>query len=142
MPRRMSPALLARVEALLWDDHDEHAKADGLQVAPRRPVAAPLPQPPHHHRPRRSRGPCRRRFRRTAYPWSVQRDRPHDDPHRLPRPSRSAPIPKARKLAADLGTVPSRNRLMAEFKIGADKARTLIAELTTRRTLPLPRSPA
>ncbi len=33
MARRMSPALLARVESLLWDSHDETAKAAGFQVA-------------------------------------------------------------------------------------------------------------
>ena len=40
-------------------------------------------------------------------------------------------IPKARELAADLGSVPSRNRLMSEFRIGAQKARTILDELTT-----------
>ena len=39
-------------------------------------------------------------------------------------------IPKARELAADLGSVPSRNRLMSEFRIGAQKARTILGELT------------
>ncbi len=29
---RISPALLARVESLLWDAHDENAKAAGMQV--------------------------------------------------------------------------------------------------------------
>lgn len=38
-------------------------------------------------------------------------------------------IPKARTLADDLGTVPSRNRLMSEFRIGASKARAVLAEL-------------
>jgi hypothetical protein len=32
MSRRVSPALLARVESLLWDSHDEKAKAAGFQV--------------------------------------------------------------------------------------------------------------
>jgi hypothetical protein len=39
-------------------------------------------------------------------------------------------IPAARKLAADLGKLPSRNRLMKEFRIGADKARTVLDALT------------
>lgn len=39
-------------------------------------------------------------------------------------------IPAARKLAADLGTVPSRNRIMKEFRIGADKARSILDALT------------
>jgi hypothetical protein len=52
-------------------------------------------------------------------------------PSRTPYPVPVAELlPRARKLAADLGTVPSRNRLMAEFRIGAEKARTLLAELT------------
>jgi hypothetical protein len=37
----------------------------------------------------------------------------------------AALLPKARQLAADLGEVPSRNRLMTEFKIGAPKATAL-----------------
>jgi murein endopeptidase len=32
MARRISPALLARVESRLWDAHDENAKAAGFQV--------------------------------------------------------------------------------------------------------------
>jgi hypothetical protein len=40
-------------------------------------------------------------------------------------------VPKARELAAELGAVPSRNRLMSEFRIGAAKARAVLAELTT-----------
>jgi hypothetical protein len=43
-------------------------------------------------------------------------------------------IPKARELAADLGSVPSRNRLMSEFRIGAQKARTILDELTAEPT--------
>ncbi|MGW1341784.1 ABC transporter permease [Kribbella sp. NPDC002412] len=39
-------------------------------------------------------------------------------------------IPAARKLADDLGSVPSRNRIMKEFRIGADKARSLLDALT------------
>ncbi|ADB32402.1 hypothetical protein Kfla_3342 [Kribbella flavida DSM 17836] len=39
-------------------------------------------------------------------------------------------IPAARQLAAELGTVPSRNRIMKEFRIGADKARTVLDALT------------
>lgn len=38
-------------------------------------------------------------------------------------------IPKARTLAAELGAVPSRNRLMSEFRIGAKKASQVLAEL-------------
>lgn len=49
-------------------------------------------------------------------------------------------IPKARELADELEAVPSRNRLMSEFRIGADKARTILAELTAEPT-PEPAEP-
>ncbi|MEU4291054.1 ABC transporter permease [Kribbella sp. NPDC026596] len=39
-------------------------------------------------------------------------------------------IPAARELAANLGSVPSRNRIMKEFRIGADKARSVLDALT------------
>ncbi|GAB3811054.1 ABC transporter permease [Kribbella italica] len=39
-------------------------------------------------------------------------------------------IPAARKLAADLGATPSQNRIKSEFRIGADKARAVLAALT------------
>ena len=42
-------------------------------------------------------------------------------------------VPQARQLAADLGELPSRNRLMSELRIGAKKANTVLdlpAELT------------
>ncbi len=39
-------------------------------------------------------------------------------------------IPHARDLAADLGTLPSRNKLMRTFHIGADKAKTVLDALT------------
>jgi hypothetical protein len=39
-------------------------------------------------------------------------------------------IPKARTLAEKLGEMPSRNRLMSEFRIGANKARQVLDELT------------
>lgn len=40
-------------------------------------------------------------------------------------------IPHARDLAAEIGEVPSRNRLMKTFKVGADKAKALREALTT-----------
>jgi hypothetical protein len=40
-------------------------------------------------------------------------------------------LPKARELAYELGTVPSRNRLMSEFRIGSKKATTIRKELAT-----------
>lgn len=42
----------------------------------------------------------------------------------------AALLPKARLLAADLGELPSRNRLMTELRIGAPKARVILAALT------------
>ena len=39
-------------------------------------------------------------------------------------------IPRARRLSAQIGTVPSRNRLMAEYRIGASKARAILAALS------------
>lgn len=38
-------------------------------------------------------------------------------------------VPRARRLSADLGRVPSRNRLMSEFHIGAKKATALLKHL-------------
>ncbi|TDU89179.1 hypothetical protein EV138_2739 [Kribbella voronezhensis] len=38
-------------------------------------------------------------------------------------------IPVARKLATELGTLPSRNRIMKEYRIGADKARSILDAL-------------
>jgi hypothetical protein len=40
-------------------------------------------------------------------------------------------LPRARALAADLGQVPSQNRIKAEFKVGTDKARQLRGALLT-----------
>jgi hypothetical protein len=45
-------------------------------------------------------------------------------------PPIEALMPKARALAVDLGDLPSRNRLMREFRIGAPKADALRAALT------------
>ena len=39
-------------------------------------------------------------------------------------------LPRARELAESLGAVPSRNKLMTEFRIGATKARAVLAALT------------
>jgi len=52
-------------------------------------------------------------------------------------------IPHARDLAADLGELPSRNKLMTTFKVGAKKANELLAELTTAPAEPptLPAEP-
>ncbi|TDU89452.1 hypothetical protein EV138_3020 [Kribbella voronezhensis] len=43
-------------------------------------------------------------------------------------------IPAARELAAELGRIPSQNRIKSEFRIGADKARAVIAGLTEETT--------
>jgi hypothetical protein len=58
---------------------------------------------------------------RSAYPTSVE-----------------ALLPHARDLADDLGTLPSRNKLMKTFKVGADKANALLAELTAAPAAPVP----
>src|SRR3954454_4891891 len=49
-------------------------------------------------------------------------------------------IPPARKLAEQLGEVPSRNRLMKEFKVGAPKGIDL-REAMTPNTPPAPSAP-
>lgn len=38
-------------------------------------------------------------------------------------------LPRVREFAADLGECPSRNRIMTEFKVGAPKARAILAAL-------------
>lgn len=51
-------------------------------------------------------------------------------------------LPKAQKLTEELGSVPSRNRLMTELKIGRDKANAVLAELLADDpTLPGVRDP-
>lgn len=47
-------------------------------------------------------------------------------------------IPAARQLAADLGATPSRNRIMKEFRIGAEKARTILDALAEPTPEPSP----
>ena len=49
-------------------------------------------------------------------------------------------VPKARELAAELGAVPSRNRLMREFRIGANKARAVLDALNAEPA-PVPAEP-
>lgn len=44
-------------------------------------------------------------------------------------PSVEALLPKVRAWVADLGEIPSRNRIMAEFRVGAPKARAILAAL-------------
>jgi hypothetical protein len=51
---------------------------------------------------------------------------------RYPQPV-DALLPEARKLAQELGEVPSRNRLMTEFRIGAPKANELRDRLTAEQ---------
>jgi hypothetical protein len=48
----------------------------------------------------------------------------------------SALIPKARKLADELGAAPSRNRLMKELRIGSDKAKAVLAALHDQAAVP------
>lgn len=50
-------------------------------------------------------------------------------------------LPKARKLTAELGAVPSRNRLKAEFRVGAPKAKALREELEREHSETTPVEP-
>ena len=43
-------------------------------------------------------------------------------------------IPDARRLAAELGEIPSQNRLMKHLRVGKDKAKAVHAALTEERT--------
>lgn len=45
-------------------------------------------------------------------------------------PSVEGLLPRVREWAADLGSIPSRNRIMTEFRVGAPKARAILAALT------------
>ncbi|WP_043840640.1 hypothetical protein [Amycolatopsis taiwanensis] len=44
-------------------------------------------------------------------------------------PSVDALLPRVREWVADLGSIPSRNRIMSEFRVGAPKARVILAAL-------------
>jgi hypothetical protein len=44
-------------------------------------------------------------------------------------PSVEGLLPRVREWVADLGTTPSRNRIMTEFRVGAPKARAILAAL-------------
>ncbi|KAA5836063.1 ABC transporter permease [Saccharopolyspora hirsuta] len=50
-------------------------------------------------------------------------------------------LPRARQLAADLGRVPGRNKLMNELRIGATKARAILDQLNAERQESAPDSP-
>lgn len=53
-----------------------------------------------------------------------------DNSHRSAYPpSVEGLLPHVRELAADLGSTPSRNRIMSEFRVGAPKARAILAAL-------------
>lgn len=53
-----------------------------------------------------------------------------DDSHRSAYPpSVEGLVPRVRELAADLGSTPSRNRIMSEFRVGAPKARAILDAL-------------
>lgn len=66
-------------------------------------------------------------------------DRP-TQPKAYPPPVESL-LPKARRLAAKLGEVPSRNRLMTELRIGAPKARAILDALSAPTEMPAVDSP-
>jgi hypothetical protein len=69
---------------------------------------------------------------------------PDDSPGSAYPPSVEGLLPRARKLASDLGSIPSRNRIMNEFRVGAPKARAILAALNegtpvrTLRSVPEP----
>ena len=54
---------------------------------------------------------------------------PHNSPGSAYPPSVEGLLPRVREWAADLGSDPSRNRIMTEFRVGAPKARAILAAL-------------
>jgi hypothetical protein len=58
---------------------------------------------------------------------------PSNSPGSAYPPSVEGLLPRVREWAADLGSVPSRNRIMTEFRVGAPKARAILAALTGER---------
>lgn len=54
---------------------------------------------------------------------------PDNSPGSAYPPSVEALLPRVREWAADLGSHPSRNRIMTEFRVGAPKARAILAAL-------------
>jgi len=54
---------------------------------------------------------------------------PNNSPGSAYPPSVDALLPRVREWAADLGSHPSRNRIMTEFRVGAPKARAVLAAL-------------
>jgi hypothetical protein len=54
---------------------------------------------------------------------------PDNSPRSAYPPSVEGLLPRVREWAADLGSVPSRNRIMTEFRVGAPKARAILAAL-------------
>jgi hypothetical protein len=48
---------------------------------------------------------------------------------------------QVRDLAVELGEIPSRNRVMREFRVGADKAKSVLATLKTEGSSPAPVTP-
>jgi len=54
---------------------------------------------------------------------------PENSPGSAYPPSVEGLLPRVREWAADLGSAPSRNRIMSEFRVGAPKARAILAAL-------------
>lgn len=54
---------------------------------------------------------------------------PDNSPGSAYPPSVEGLLPRVREWAADLGSTPSRNRIMTEFRVGAPKARAILAAL-------------
>jgi hypothetical protein len=56
-------------------------------------------------------------------------DMPDNSPGSAYPPAVEALLPRVREWVADLGSDPSRNRIMTEFRVGAPKARAILAAL-------------
>lgn len=54
---------------------------------------------------------------------------PDNSPGSAYPPSVEGLLPRVREWVADLGSIPSRNRIMTEFRVGAPKARAILAAL-------------
>lgn len=54
---------------------------------------------------------------------------PDNSPRSAYPPSVEGLLPRVREWTADLGSIPSRNRIMTEFRVGAPKARAILAAL-------------
>jgi hypothetical protein len=61
---------------------------------------------------------------------------PENSPGSAYPPSVEGLLPRVREWATDLGSPPSRNRIMTEFRVGAPKARAILAALKSENEAP------